>query len=118
MDSIPNAEHPAPQGRTLSRMSGSGNPPSPRAAREPPANRRQAGTTPQDDNKPQKCFVCGKEVPAGGWFCRIPREEDKIVLCSPLCALGYFDAFESASNPDKPDLADYEHRVRFFTNGD
>ena len=36
----------------------------------------------------QKCFVCGKTL-GNGWFCRIPWQEGRIVLCSPKCMSGY-----------------------------
>jgi hypothetical protein len=52
----------------------------------------------------QKCFVCGKEI-TDGWFCRIPRDGGRIVLCSPSCAMRFFEnSFSTAhervlSNP-------------------
>jgi hypothetical protein len=43
----------------------------------------------------QKCFVCGKAV-GDGWFCRIPRDGKRIVLCSPSCAMRFFENLFSA----------------------
>jgi hypothetical protein len=45
----------------------------------------------------QKCFVCGKEV-GDGWFCRIPRDGKRIVLCSPSCAIRFFENSFSAAH--------------------
>jgi hypothetical protein len=45
----------------------------------------------------QKCFVCGKEV-GDGWFCRIPRDGKRIVLCSPSCAIRFFGESFSAAH--------------------
>jgi hypothetical protein len=39
----------------------------------------------------QKCFICGKAL-GDAWFCRIPHDGKRIVLCSPFCAHRYFDS--------------------------
>ncbi|PYV68335.1 MAG: hypothetical protein DMG96_36700 [Acidobacteria bacterium] len=59
--------------------------------REAPSEKQQVGKLQGDDTAQQKCFVCSKEIPAGGWFCRIPRGTKRIVLCCPSCALRYFE---------------------------
>ena len=38
-----------------------------------------------------ECQQCAKAL-ASNWFCRIVRGLETILLCSPECALRYFDA--------------------------
>lgn len=71
-----------------------------------------------EDNNPQKCSICGTELAAGGWFCRVPREKTRIVLRSPPCALSYFDTLHPTTNSDEQDLADYDHRLHFIVDGE
>ena len=66
----------------------------------------------------QKCFVCGNDAEAGGWFCQIPCEDKRILLCSPYCALSYFKTLNSASGANGQERADYEDRVHFVVNGE
>ena len=49
------------------------------------------------DDSPHKCFTCDKEIADGGWFCRLPRGGTRIVLCSPGCAIRYFDAEQATA---------------------
>ena len=77
-----------------------------------------AGDRAGDDNGPQKCFICSKDLAASGWFCRIPSADNRIVLCSPHCALGYFDLLHPTTIVKESDRADYEGRVHFLVNGE
>ena len=56
------------------------------------------GNTPVQMNgaAEQKCFICGKAL-GNGWFCRIPRDGKLIVLCSPSCAMRFYEATHSAA---------------------
>ena len=74
------------------------------------------GTLRQDNSALQNCFVCRKDAEAGGRFCPIPREDKRIALCSPCCALSYFNTGDSASNANGQGFADYEDRVHFMVN--
>ena len=64
------------------------------------------------------CFVCGKDAEAGGWFCQIPCEDKRIALCSPYCALSYFNTGNPASDANGLERADYQDRVHFLVNGE
>jgi hypothetical protein len=44
----------------------------------------------------QKCFICGKAL-GNGWFCRIPHDGKRIVLCSPSCAMRFYEAAHSTA---------------------
>jgi hypothetical protein len=55
-----------------------------------------------DSQAQQTCIECQKPIKDNLWFCRLPApvngaphpEEAKILLCSPACALRFFDAIE------------------------
>jgi hypothetical protein len=53
-----------------------------------------------EDATQQKCFVCESEIVDGRWFCRLPFEDKRIILCSPRCALSHFESQNPGSNPD------------------
>jgi hypothetical protein len=62
----------------------------------------QANLRPGADAGQQKCFVCNQEIADGGWFCKIPREEEPIVvLCCPGCAFHYFDTVHPTTNANE-----------------
>jgi hypothetical protein len=82
------------------------------------ARSQEGGTLRQDNSVLQKCFVCGKDAAAGGWFCQIPREDKRIALCSPYCALSYFNTGNPASDANGLERADYQDRVHFLVNGE
>lgn len=48
-------------------------------------------TVRNDSGKAGECQQCAKAL-ASNWFCRIFRGLETILLCSPECALRYFDA--------------------------
>ena len=75
---------------------------------------RRAGCASGDRELPQKCAVCDKIIPPGGWFCRLPFQETSTFLCSPRCALRHFDKIFLKTNGDGHDLADGERRLHFF----
>jgi hypothetical protein len=82
------------------------------------AGSQRGGTLGQDKSVLQKCFVCGKDAEAGGWFCQIPCEDKHIPLCSPYCALSYFKTLNPASGVNGQEHADDEDRVHFVVNGE
>ena len=59
--------------------------------REEHSDNQEPGAVQGDDDAQQICFACGREIVEGRWFCRVPREAKRIVLCCPRCALRYFD---------------------------
>ena len=61
----------------------------------------------------QKCFGCSKETPEDQWFCRVPRGPERIVLCSPSCAIRRFDASHRNGDGARDDFQDYERRLQF-----
>jgi len=73
-----------------------------------------AGRTSDQRDGPQKCAACGKVIPAGLCFCRIPAKETSTFLCSPRCALRHFDKLYPKTNGDGHDVADGEHHRRIF----
>ena len=86
-------------------------PPQEPSASQPP------DTVRGDDAAKQKCFVCGKEIADGAWFCRVPHGAKRIVLCSPSCALRYFDTLHPTTNGYEQDYPAEEHRRHFFVDG-
>jgi hypothetical protein len=82
------------------------------------AGSQQGGTLRQDNGVLQKCFVCGEDAEAGGWFCQIAREDKRIALCSPYCALSYFNTGNPASGANGQERTDYQDRVHFVVNGE
>ncbi len=86
--------------------------------REAPSEKQQVGKLQGDDTAQQKCFVCSKEIPAGGWFCRIPRGTKRIVLCCPSCALRYFETSYPKINGQDRDFRAYESNLHFLVDGE
>jgi hypothetical protein len=63
----------------------------------------------------QKCFACDKAIVDGGWFCKIPSEEKQpVLLCSPRCALRYFDSLRPTTNGHEIERAACERSVHFL----
>lgn len=73
-----------------------------------------AGGAPGDGAGSPVCSACGRATADGRWFCRLPRE--RIVLCSPACALSYFDTLLPAMNGGEPDDAADEHSLHFVVD--
>ncbi len=72
-------------------------------------NSLEANARPGVNAAQQKCLVCNKEIMDGYWFCRIPRkEEPAVVLCSPKCALRYFDSLCQKTTATEIERAAYE----------
>ncbi len=79
----------------------------------------QANALSSADTVHQKCFVCEKEIVDGRWFCRIPRKEEPVVvLCSPRCALGYFESLHPITDLEELDRAAYERSLHFAVDGE
>jgi hypothetical protein len=79
----------------------------------------QTNAQPSVDAAEQKCFVCDKEIGDGSPFCKIPRDEKPLVLlCSPRCALRYFDSLHPTTNGDELDRAACERSVHFLVEGE
>jgi hypothetical protein len=71
------------------------------------------------DSALQKCHVCDKEIGDAPRFCRILRQEKPaVVLCSPRCALRYFDTLRPAPNGDESDRAACERSFHFVMDGE
>jgi hypothetical protein len=82
------------------------------------AGNQRGGTLGQDNSVLQKCCVCGKDAEAGGWFCQIPCEDKRILLCSPYCALSYFKTLNPPSGGNGQEHAGDEECVHFVVNGE
>jgi hypothetical protein len=79
----------------------------------------QANAQPDLDAARQKCFACDKEIGDGYCFCKIPRKkEPTVVLCSPRCALRYFDSLHPITNLEERDRAEHEPSVHFLGDGE
>ena len=70
-----------------------------RPVNEPQETSREAPSV--NGNVRQKCFICRREIVDNGWFCKLPREARRIMLCCPQCALRYFDTLYPATNGDE-----------------
>jgi hypothetical protein len=46
----------------------------------------------------QKCHMCDKTIFDQEWFCRLPRGDERILLCCPSCAIRYFDQSNGTMN--------------------
>ncbi len=112
------AEKPAPQDRIESGGSGQGDPLSLSRTREAASEKQHVVELSGDDTGQQKCFVCGKEIVAGGWFCRIPSGTKRIVLCCPCCALRYFETSYPKINGHDRDFRAYERSLHFLVDGE
>lgn len=66
----------------------------------------------------QLCGHCLADIVNGHWFCRLPGSEATTLLCSPPCALRYFDRSHTERNGSAQDWDSYEHRFHFFINGE
>jgi hypothetical protein len=63
----------------------------------------------------QKCFACDRKIVDGGWFCKIPSvEKPTVILCSPRCAIRYFDALPPPTNGHEIEHAACERSVHFL----
>jgi len=85
---------------------------------QPPSDHQPDGRARADCVAPQRCFICGHDIVDDAWFCRIPHEHEKTVLCTPRCALRYFEGLHPSVNNDGDHGADYEHRGYFFVGGE
>lgn len=65
----------------------------------------------------ERCHVCGKDV-SSGWFARIRRREEWILLCSPACAIRCYDSVRSEKEIRAQELPANAHPLRFLVNGE
>ena len=112
------AEKPPPQDRIESGASGHGEPLSLSRIREDPFEKQQVGKLQGDNTAQPKCAVCNRAVPDDRWFCRIPRETKRIVLCCPCCALRYFETSDPKMNGHDRDFRTYERNLHFLMDGE
>jgi len=79
----------------------------------------QANARPGADAAQHKCAVCDTEIGDGTWFCKISREKKPtVVLCSPRCALSYFDTLHPTTNGEELDRAGYQRSLHFLMDGE
>jgi hypothetical protein len=78
-------------------------------------NHRKAGAADAAQACPT-CFACKKQIVDNQWFCRLTptpktalHQEAKILLCSPLCALGYFGESEPTGSGPEPRYDRFDH---------
>ncbi len=62
----------------------------------------------------QTCAHCQAEIVDGHWFSRLPGNEGPTLLCSPSCALHYFDRLHIDSNGSDEDWESPEPRFDFL----
>lgn len=67
--------------------------------------------------EPKRCHVCGKDV-SSGWFARIRDGSGWVLLCSPGCAMRYYDSVRPEQETRAQELAANEHPLRFLVNGE
>ncbi|GEM_PF-6839218 len=51
----------------------------------------------EDDSRPI-CAQCKREILDGKWFCRLPADEEPLLLCSPSCAIRHFNTSRRHGN--------------------
>src|SRR5262249_34936575 len=66
----------------------------------------------------QTCARCQAEIVDGHWFCRLPGNARPTLLCSPSCALRYFDRTHVERNGSDRNWESDESRFHFFINGE
>lgn len=66
----------------------------------------------------QTCAHCQAEIVDGHWFCRLPVNEDATFLCSPSCALHFFDRSRGERNRTDQVWETCEQRFHFFVKGE
>jgi hypothetical protein len=72
------------------------------------------------------CIVCRAKIGNNQWFCRLPQngnsdahaESVSILLCSPRCALRYFEILRPRRNGFESDCEQYDHTVQFLVDGE
>jgi DNA-binding NarL/FixJ family response regulator len=72
----------------------------------------------RDGKTRQACAHCRADIVDGHWFCRLPGDREHALLCSPSCALRYFDRSHVGRNGSDQDWGLHEHRFHFFANGE
>ena len=118
MQPIPELEKRASPRRSQTSASGEGQRPNLSGMRQTHAGNQQGGALRKDNSTVQKCYVCGKEAESGGWFCQIPCEDKRITLCSPFCALSYFNTGNPVSEANGQERTDGQDGVHFVVNGE
>ena len=84
-----------------------------------PLLRRNGGTR-------EACAHCWAKIVDGHWFCRLPQNGNRevhaeglaILLCSPRCALRYFEALRRRDNDFISDYEQHQHSVHFLVDGE
>jgi len=66
----------------------------------------------------QNCLICGKAILDEHWFCRLPCGDERVVLCSPACAMRYFDALPKKNDQAVDDSSGQQQRLHFVVNGE
>jgi len=82
-------------------------------------SRNQAeGMARANDPGQLKCAVCNRAVADDRWFCRIPCETKRIVLCCPSCALRYFETSYPKINGHDRDFRTCDRSLHFVADGE
>jgi hypothetical protein len=68
-------------------------------------------------NQREQCAVCGKEV-SNGWFARLRNDAGWAKLCSPKCAMRYYESLRSADDVGLPPPEPRDGRCHFFFHGE
>ena len=79
----------------------------------------QANARPGADAAQHKCAVCDKEIVDGNLVLQdFSRGEARSGVCSPRCALRYFDSLHPTSSGDELERAVCERSAHFLMNGE
>jgi len=83
-----------------------------------PAGSGNSTLSRNDGETRQTCAHCRAEIVDGHWFCRLSGDKEPALLCSPPCALRYFDHTRVQRDGSNPEWASDEHQFHFFVNGE
>jgi hypothetical protein len=83
-----------------------------------PAAERNSTLLRGDGETRPTCAHCRSEIVDGHWFCRLPGDKEPTFLCSPSCALHYFERSPAERKGQDQDGDTCEHLFHFFVNGE
>ena len=75
-----------------------------------PAGARNSGFLRRDGETRQTCANCRAEIVDDHWFCRLPGNEGRVILCSPFCAMLYFERSPAERNGGDADAEANDRR--------
>jgi hypothetical protein len=82
-----------------------------------PAGDERSKLLQRDGETRPVCAQCRAEIVDGHWFCRLPGNETPTLLCSPRCAMRYFDRSHPERKGAEQSWETGEERFHFIMNG-